>query len=498
MKTHKIYLLSAILLTLISCDNYLDVKPKGKRIIKTIRDYDRLLYKGHHGSILSTADSDVLFLTADDWVSSTEMTEGIGTKSYGNIRPKLYKWDKDLFVQNPEQVSWNTSYKHIYVYNLVINEIKKAVSLGKYTEVDRKRIEAEGYVGRAYEYWLLVNTFAKQYSKTTAANDPGVPIITIANAKGETPKRSSVKEVYDFIIKDISAYLQYLPEKQISRFRVSKGTAYAYLARFYLQMGDYKKALTNASLAIAIKDEISDYTIDGDMQAYKIEEAYISKHFQSVGPSVAISDEVEALLDKKNDARFKHMLSGEEIGLYDHVTEDIIFPKSLYALESGVKAELSHAPSVPEMYLIRAECNARSGDIDAVATDINTLRKKRLFNYKAINFSNKKESLKFVLDERRRELFFMGLRLFDLKRLNLEAEFAKSVTHTLGKFDYTLKAGSNNLILPIPYEVISCNINMKRNPRDIIVKTKAKKPNKATKEAIEAKEKDEDDDDDYE
>jgi tetratricopeptide (TPR) repeat protein len=265
MKAYKIYLLSVILLTLVSCDNYLDVKPKGKVIPKTVRDYELLLRKGNSSvPLYITGDYFALALTADDWVSSRELFVGLGTKRRENIKPKFYRWDNDLFSINPSQMSWNLSYEHIYVYNLIINNIEKAIFLGGYTEKDRKRIEAEAYTGRAYEYWLLVNTFAKQYS-TTAANDPGVPIITKASVKNKTPKRSSVKKVYDFIIKDISDHIKYLPKKAVGggRSRFSKGAAYACLARFYLQMGDYKKALKNASSAIDQKGEISSYVEGG-------------------------------------------------------------------------------------------------------------------------------------------------------------------------------------------------------------------------------------------
>jgi tetratricopeptide (TPR) repeat protein len=479
MKTYKIYLLSVMLLAFISCNNYLDVKPKGKIILKTIQDFDQLLYHGYKDNPLyRTGDQLVLVLTADDWVSSRELFTGLGAKRRENIKPKLYRWDKDLFSINPEQISWNLSYKHIYVYNLVINNIKTAISLGNYTEKDRERIEAEAYIGRAYEYWLLVNTFAKQYS-TTAANDPGVPIITSASVKNKTPKRASIKEVYDLIIKDISDHVRYLPEKSVSRYRFSKETAYACLARFYLQMGDYKKALKNASSAIDLKGEISSYVKGGD----RVSEQYMKSSFYDVQLlNMVISDEMEALYDKNNDTRFKNGLESLSYLIIDNSMHMLKTP--IYKPTAATLITHSFAPSVPEMYLIRAECNAREGNIIAAAVDINTLRKKRLLNYKAINFSNKKEALKFVLDERRRELLFMmGMRLFDLKRLNLETEFAKSVTHTLDGFDYTLKAGSNNLILPIPHEVISSNVDMKQNPRDLIIKTKAKKPNKATKAA---------------
>jgi hypothetical protein len=75
-------------------------------------------------------------------------------------------------------------------------------------------------------------------------------------------------------------------------------------------------------------------------------------------------------------------------------------------------------------------------------------------------------ALTLVLEERRREMIMTGMRLFDLKRLNLESALAKTVTHTIRTDNYTAEPGSNKLVLPIPNQVLSFNPNMVQNPRD--------------------------------
>ena len=81
-------------------------------------------------------------------------------------------------------------------------------------------------------------------------------------------------------------------------------------------------------------------------------------------------------------------------------------------------------------------------------------------------FLEKNEALAFVLKERRRELVMTGMRLFDLKRLNLEPEFAKTTVHTAGTETYTLEANANNWVMPIPPQIISLNPEMIQNQRD--------------------------------
>lgn len=40
----------------------------------------------------------------------------------------------------------------------------------------RERIEGEALFIRAWNYYYLINLYAKPYSKTTASMDPGVPV----------------------------------------------------------------------------------------------------------------------------------------------------------------------------------------------------------------------------------------------------------------------------------------------------------------------------------
>ena len=116
------------------------------------------------------------------------------------------------------------------------------------------------------------------------------------------------------------------------------------------------------------------------------------------------------------------------------------------------------------MYVTRAECYTRLGKKDLAIADLNTLRENRLKNYEPLqvsDFTTDEELLKFCLDERRRETFQSHLRLFDLKRMNLNPAFAKTVTHTFQGVTYTAEPNSGKLVLPIPAQVLKFNPNWK-------------------------------------
>ncbi len=467
MKKNHIYvLLFALLLT--SCDEYLDVEPKGKVIPSKVEDYDLLLNGGSY-SIHTTSDEDLLFLSADDHVSEEDKLGDLNNPHNALLR--YYRWDGDLFPENVKVRMWNNSYNSIYTYNLVINEVDNSLMSSNDTEQDKKRIKAEARTGRAYEYWLLVNSFAKQYDEATAASDPGVPKVTVADAAAQTNGRASVKEIYDFILADLNESVEFLPNIPKSIVRPTKETGYGLLARVYLQMGDYEKARANATLALNEKNTLGDYTDMatqiGDLynaeqyiyRYYGYTRGFFNGHF---------SDGLAALFDKANDMRVNRITSDLN-WVYDPATgwQQVATGK----ITNQTRMNINHCVSVSEMYVIRAECNARlnDGTIQQVLDDLNTLRVKRIKNYADLttaDITTKNDALKFALEERRREMIMTGMRWFDLKRLNKESEYAVTITHPLKDQTFTLTPNSNNYIFPIPADVINFNPDMELNPRD--------------------------------
>lgn len=64
-------------------------------------------------------------------------------------------------------------------------------------------------------------------------------------------QRATVQEVYDQIKADLDEAAPNLPEKPVlNAYRASKPVGYGMLARMYLYMGDYKKALENAVISL--------------------------------------------------------------------------------------------------------------------------------------------------------------------------------------------------------------------------------------------------------
>jgi hypothetical protein len=118
-----------------------------------------------------------------------------------------------------------------------------------------------------------------------------------------------------------------------------------------------------------------------------------------------------------------------------------------------------------ELYLTRAECYARAGKITEAMNDLNTLMVKRWKTGTFVPFTaaTTSDAMKLILEERRKETIFRGLRWLDLRRLNSEGANI-TLTRVVDGQTYTLIPNSPRYALPLPPDVISLT-GMPQNDR---------------------------------
>lgn len=133
---------------------------------------------------------------------------------------------------------------------------------------------------------------------------------------------------------------------------------------------------------------------------------------------------------------------------------------------SGPGSSLFGGLATDEIYLVRAESRARLGDTGGAMADLNTLLEARLEsgNFVPFTAASADEALNIILEERRKELLFRGLRWTDLRRLNQEPEHAKTLYRTVDGVEYSLPPNDPRFVYPIPVQEMEIS-GIEQNPR---------------------------------
>ena len=130
-----------------------------------------------------------------------------------------------------------------------------------------------------------------------------------------------------------------------------------------------------------------------------------------------------------------------------------------------------------EVYLTLAEAYARLGDLNNATDYVNRLRAKRLSGTSTdiTTPATQVDMVKAIISERRKELLFGFHRFFDLKRLNTEPEYQKTITRTFPVVNisetypqqtYTLQPDSRLYIIPFPRSARDKNPNLTLNTEE--------------------------------
>lgn len=467
----KILLVLASVLLLQSCNDFLDLKPKGIQIPEFYDDYVRLF---NHKDMMSVDDSYLNYITDDVLLGDRSVPFGQLEQAQEHQR-NLYTFTNGaIFSGGMSDNLWEKTYKRIYTLNVIINNVANCPD-GNANE--RAGLIAQAKAARAFEYLLVINAYAKPYDPATAKTDLGVPIVLSEDINTKIT-RNTIQEVYDQIVKDLDEASPYIPEKVPHRFRASKQSLHAFSARMYLYMGEYTKAKTAAEAALeggVTMLNLCEYAINPAANgtgriyhpatgvAYPYPENNQESIYSRYGDGLGLSRNIYASDDLLNvykkelpagatDQRRALYFADNTFKLYNNVYN---FPgKSMWVAYT----QFNQGIGVPELYLILAECYARANDPDKALAFVDMVRNNRIINNKQLAKTNTTDALRIVLEERRRE-FVMGgsARLTDLKRINKEGRFKKEIVHVTGGETFTLPANDNRFILPVPPKVLSAN-----------------------------------------
>ncbi|GGC14696.1 glycan metabolism protein RagB [Parapedobacter defluvii] len=423
----------------------------------TIADYQALLDNGN--SVMNNNASFVLGMIGGEefYIDDSRWL------NYPSISQKnAYVWAENVYER--ESVGdWNSGYQRILYANMALEGLKNIEP----SAVERdawNMAQGSALFFRAWNYFQLAQLFCKPYEAVTAANELGLPLrlepdVTIKS------RRASLSETYGRMLADLEEAQLLLPDKPSVKMRPSKVACYALLARIYLQMENYELAEQYAEKTLRIQDDLIDYNALPIEASYPFPTGYGAEN-----------EEVIFFCYIPSYPMFSTAQMHVEEGLLNLYHDNDLRLSVFYATGSGGNVFFrgsyygSIAPfvglSTSEVLLIRAECYARRGALELALADMNRLGIHRFEHgyFGSFEGLNSEQVLQLVLEERRRELAFRGIRWEDRRRLNKDSRFATTISRTIGGRLYELTPGSNRYVWPLPDEVIELT-GMQQNPR---------------------------------
>ena len=462
----------------ISCDSYIDITPKGAVTVDSARQYYELIVNPMR-CYYPTAFS---YLTDDAWSKESNILGRESTTFLGINFTFNEQADRTL-------LSDNNLYENMYAYILRMNLVIDNIDNAEGSQELKTLAKAEARTFRAFDHFLAVNTYAKAYDPATAQQDGGVCIMDHYDLEA-TPQKATVAQVYDFIINELEESVGLLQEKPENIYHPNKAYGYGLLAQVYLFHRDWEKAKQAAETSLRLNSALADYNAIKDAGGVARYKNYnrdnnpevLSYMWMGSGWTLEeatlyyygmISPELKQLFEA-NDLRYSLFLrdTGTSIvNWFDTGSGAAIWTP---ATTSERFTYMTVGLRTPEVYLTLAEANARMGNIEAAADYVNRLRAKRLSgtNTAISTPATQKEMMDAIILERRKELLFGFHRFFDLKRLNTEPEYQKTITRQFPVVNisesnpqktYILRPGSRLYIIPFPRSARDKNPNLTLN-----------------------------------
>lgn len=382
-----------------------------------------------------------------------------------------YNWQQLPLTENMNSI-WLWGYQLAGSCSFVI---EKAAEFKDENPAKARQIQAEAYSIRALLHFVLVNVFAQSYNYTNAGSHPGIPYKKTFDWT-QSVTRSSVSEVYAAMITDLNQAIGLFSTTNNTTLVMNKMAAKALLARLYLYMEDWQQAkniATEVTQAVPLMTGNSYpsklFTLEETEALFQLaphsnailggssaDNTLFQGRFLNNGRStlfLATIDIAGLLKQNEQDVRKSWVKSGG-------IGKDTIVKYPVNVINGFPTKSDSYYPTIlrsSEMYLTVAEASAKLGDENTAKIYLDAIRQRAI-----ATAANSTASGTALLDsiclERRRELAFEGLRMFDLQRWKKDVKRSDPITPNVSLLTYP----NDKAIAPIP--LIDAQNGIPQNP----------------------------------
>lgn len=403
-------------------------------------------------------------------------------------------FDDRIFTAYECRMMWGVLYNQIYAANNVVALIGENPD-----EPTSQYYLAQALATRAFNYWVLAQNY--QFNYASHKSSPCVPIITEQNAATvatEGCARSTVEEIYTQIMKDINKAIGFLENSTIKRRDkryIDLAVAYGLRARINLTMENWTAAAQDAESAInstsatpytinELKRPAFDTSTDNAwMWGILIAESdrvvttgtcNFPSHMGSLNYGYAwyaggrqinkaLYNSIPETDVRKgwwlNEAMSSPNLNEEEQELVEYYFgpyTQVKFAPYNDEIETSTNACDIPLMRVEEMYLIKAEGEAMSGNVTGAKATLESF----LQGYRDPEYTCNASSSEAMQDEiyrqRRIELWGEGMNWFDVMRLNKGVD-RRGAGYPNASSVFNIQSGDPILLWRIPEKEIQAN-----------------------------------------
>ncbi len=436
---NKYLLIIACIGLLTGCESFLDSRPDIRLVVpETLDDIQAML---NHDNLHNSSGYNLISTDDMYFPDSRALTLNINDLNH-------YSWADFPYEVSATHIDWFLLYRNIFSVNHIINLLNNMDT--PETESNRmwqSNMLGHAYFLRAYYYFDLLQIFANPYDDQTASTDLGVPIRLTDDVK-VIEQRHSVQEGYDQIFSDLEKAYELLPVIETLRSKSSKLVVDAFKARIYHSMRNYNLSREYAEKVLTQYSVIPNYSQlnIGTNFPLMMDGVIFHSHHGSIsflhtsGVSVGLINPDLFNEYHQNDLRKTLYFSLGPDGLANRVRSYSGFFLGFTGLATD------------EMYLIVSEGLARNNQIPQAINILNTLLEPKWLpgTFEPYTASNQQEAMSIILQERRKQLVMRGQRWSDLRRLNMEPQYAVTLYRNILGETFTLPPNDPRYAIQIP------------------------------------------------
>lgn len=472
-------------LSLVSCEKYLDTVPDNRAEINSVEKVAQLL---------ATAYPEGDYYTMAESASDNAEDKGAGVGDLDEVTDKPYYWQDVIGTgRGTPSNYWNSCYEAIAAANHALH----AIETNNFGSAALP-YKGEALVARAYAHFMLVTFFAKAYQIGGANDSPGIPYVTEPETVAiKQYNRGTVASVYQQVEKDLTEGMALISASayKVPKYHFTPAAAHAFAARFYLFKGQWQKVVDHASAisteefaniirpinstlaAMSSADAQAAFTRSDQKYNLLLINVY-TKYHRNKTPRYGFGQtlfDMFAASGNITGKKFANKISASGAPNYFSYKYQNYFYLINQIARTGVHYMMSPALTTDEALLNRAEAYAQLGQYNKALDDVNLILANCVTNYNSTNAATfakiaerygttdqKEGVIQLILETKRTQFIQEGIRWMDILRHRL------TVTHNVydaqgNETFIQLTPDDNRRVFQIPQEAKLSGVEL--NPR---------------------------------